>query len=95
MAKKPINDQIFDLKKDINAMLVGNQRDTMDIERHVRILYSPARQPKENLQRALKQIDMIHKSRSTKQTKLRKALDQLYLLYSQSPTLEIPSELIA
>ena len=83
MAKKPINDQIFDLKKDINAMLVGNKSDTRDV-------YAPARQTTENIQRSLKEIDKIHKSRSSKQTKLRKALDQLYLLYSQSPTLEIP-----
>ena len=95
MAKKSINEQIFDLKKDINAILVENQKDMMTVERHVRIVYAPARQTTENIQRSLKEIDKIHKSRSSKQTKLRKALDQLYLLYSQSPTLEIPSELNA
>ena len=90
MAKKSINEQIFDLKKDINAILVENQKDMMTVERHVRIVYAPARQTTEPIQRSLKEIDKIHKSRSSKQTKLRKALDQLYLLYSQSPTLEIP-----
>ena len=70
-------------------MLVDNQRDTMTIERYVRILYAPARLPKDRLLDALEQIDHIHKERPSKQKKLRKMLDELYLLYSQSPTLEI------
>ena len=70
-------------------MLVDNQRDTMTIERYVRILYAPARLPKDRLLDALDQIDNIHKERTPKQKKLRKMLDDLYRLYSQSPTLEI------
>jgi len=70
-------------------MLVDNQRDTMTIERYVRILYAPARLPKDRLLDALDQIDNIHKERPSKQKKLRKMLDDLYRLYSQSPTLEI------
>jgi len=70
-------------------MLVDNQRDVMTIERYVRILYAPARLPKDRLLDALEQIDHIHKERPSKQKKLRKMLDELYLLYSQSPTLEI------
>ena len=89
MAKKSINEQIFDLKKDINSMLIENQKDTMTIERHVRIMYAPARQPVENMQNSLDEIDKIHKSIPKKQKQLRKALDQLYLQYTQSPTLEI------
>ena len=70
-------------------MLVDNQRDTMTIERYVRILYAPARLPKDRLLDALEQIDNIHKERPSKQKKLRKMLADLYRLYSQSPTLEI------
>jgi len=70
-------------------VLVDNQRDTMTIERYVRILYAPARLPKDRLLDALEQIDNIHKERPTKQKKLRKMLDDLYRLYSESPTLEI------
>ena len=70
-------------------MLVDNQRDIMTIERYVRILYAPARLPKDRLLDALEQIDNIHKERPSKQKKLRKMLDDLYRLYSQSPTLEI------
>ena len=70
-------------------MLVENQKDIMTIERYVRILYAPARLPKDRLLDALEQIDNIHKERPAKQKKLRKMLDDLYRLYSQSPTLEI------
>ena len=71
-------------------MLVETQKDMMTIERHVRIIYAPARQPTDRMQESLKEIDKLHKSRDSKQKKLRKALDVLYLLYSQSPTLQIP-----
>jgi len=86
---KSTNEKIFDLKRKINTMLVENQKDIMTIERYVRILYAPARLPKDRLLDALEQIDSIHKERAGKQKKLRKMLDDLYRLYSQSPTLEI------
>ena len=86
---KSTNEKIFDLKRKINTMLVENQKDIMTIERYVRILYAPARLPKDRLLDALEQIDNIHKERPSKQKKLRKMLDDLYRLYSQSPTLEI------
>ena len=70
-------------------MIVENQKDIMTIERYVRIMYAPARLPKSKLLDALDQIDNIHKERTPKQKKLRKMLDDLYRLYSQSPTLEI------
>ena len=70
-------------------MIVENQRDIMTIERYVRILYAPARLPKDRLLDALDQIDHIHKERPPKQKKLRKMLDDLYQLYSESPTLEM------
>ena len=70
-------------------MIVENQKDIMTIERYVRILYAPARLPKSKLLDALDQIDNIHKERAGKQKKLRKMLDDLYRLYTQSPTLEI------
>ena len=86
---KSTNEKIFDLKKKVNTMLVENQKDIMTVERYVRILYAPARLPKSKLLDALEQIDNIHKERTPKQKKLRKMLDDLYRLYSQSPTLEI------
>ena len=86
---KSTNEKIFDLKKKINTVIVENQKDIMTVERYVRILYAPARQPKDRLLDALDQIDNIHKERPSKQKKLRKMLDELYQLYSESPTLEI------
>ena len=86
---KSTNEKIFDLKRKINAVIVENQKDIMTVERYVRILYAPARQPKDRLLDALDQIDNIHKERPSKQKKLRKMLDELYQLYSESPTLEI------
>ena len=86
---KSTNDKIFDLKRKINAVIVENQKDIMTVERYIRILYAPARQPKDRLLDALDQIDKIHKDRPTKQKKLRKMLTELYQLYSESPTLEI------
>ena len=86
---KSTNEKIFDLKKKINTVIVENQKDIMTVERYVRILYAPARQPKDRLLDALDQIDKIHKERPSKQKKLRKMLDELYQLYSESPTLEI------
>ena len=86
---KSTNEKIFDLKKKVNTMLVENQKDIMTVERYVRILYAPARLPKDRLLDALEQIDNIHKERAGKQKKLRKMLDDLYRLYTQSPTLEI------
>jgi len=86
---KSTNEKIFDLKKKINTMLVENQKDIMTVERFVRTLYAPARMPKDRLLDALDQIDVIHKERPAKQKKLRKMLDDLYQLYSESPTLEI------
>jgi len=86
---KSTNEKIFDLKRKINTVIIENQKDVMTVERYIRILYSPARQPKDRLLDALDQIDNIHKERPVKQKKLRKMLDDLYQLYTESPTLEI------
>jgi len=90
--KKSTNEKIFDLKRKINTVIIETQKDIMTIERYVRILYAPARQPKTRLLDAMDQIDNIHKERPVKQKKLRKMLDELYQLYTESPTLEIRVE---
>ena len=89
MLKKSTNEKIFDLKRKINTVIIETQKDIMTIERYVRILYAPARLPKDRLLDSLDQIDIIHKDRPAKQKKLRKMLDELYRLYTESPTLEL------
>ena len=53
----------------LNAVIVENQKDIMTVERYIRILYAPARQPKDRLLDALDQIDKIHKDRPNQRSK--------------------------